>query len=92
MKNQVKLIALILLAFALLLPLTSQSPDAVENLSNLVGGVNHAPTWEGLMSGYSVAFVSNSYFSTLTAGVFGTLMVLVVALGLGKAISPKKRT
>ena len=42
------------------------------------------------MSDYSVAVVRNSYFSTLTAGIFGTAMVLVLSLVLGKVVVLKK--
>jgi hypothetical protein len=41
------------------------------------------------MSDYAIAAIGNPYVSTLLAGIFGTLMVLIASFVLGKALTPK---
>jgi hypothetical protein len=89
--NTIKIVAAMVVIFAVLLPFTSKSPDALQTLEATPGVGQQAPVWGGLMAGYSVGSVGDSYVSTLLAGVFGLLMVFAVAFGLGAAVAPKKK-
>ncbi len=91
MKNYLKIVAAMVVIFAVLLPFASKSPDAVQNLAETSGVGQQAPVWTGLMAGYSIGNVGNSYVSSLLAGVFGLVMVFAVAFGLGAAFAPKKK-
>lgn len=90
MKKYLAAIALFTIFLAILIPLASSDPDGLEKVAETMGVEEQEPVWGGLMSDYSVAIVENPYLSTLLAGVFGTLVVLLSALIFGKAIRPKK--
>ncbi len=89
MKKLILTFAGIMVALAFLLPFASKTPDGLETLVE-----NHAsqeePVWKGLMADYSVAFV-DPYVSTLIAGLFGTSMLIIASLVLGKTFTPKKK-
>jgi cobalt/nickel transport protein len=88
-KKYFGIIALIVVFLAVFVPFASSNPDGLEKVASTFGAEEHQPFWNGLMADYSVGAVGNSYVSTVLAGVFGAFMVLLVALLLGKAISPK---
>lgn len=90
MKKYIAAIALFTIFLAFLIPLASSDPDGLEKVAETMGVEEQEPVWGGLMSDYSVAIVENPYLSTLLAGVFGTLMVLLSAFIFGKTIRPKK--
>ncbi len=75
---------------AVFIPLASSSPDGLERVVQNFGVAKHTPTWNGIMSDYAIAAIGNPYVSTLLAGVFGILMVLLAGFLLGKAMAPKK--
>ena len=89
MKKALSAIALVLVGLAVLLPFASSSPDGLEKVAGTFGAQQQTPVWQGLMPDYSVAALGNSYVSTLVAGIFGTLMVLLTTLLLGKVMAPK---
>ena len=43
------------------------------------------------MSDYTFSLIKNTYASTLIAGIFGIVMVLVATLILGKGMIPKNK-
>jgi cobalt/nickel transport protein len=89
MKKHLAVIAVIMVSMAVFIPLASSSPDGLERVAENFGVAEQAPIWNGIMSGYAIAAIQNPYVSTLLAGVFGTLMVLLVGFLLGKTIAPK---
>jgi len=91
MKKYFAVIALIMVFLVILIPFASSNPDGIEKVATTFGVEEHAPFWNGLMFDYSVGAIGNPYISTLIAGVFGTLMVLLATFLLGKAIAPKSR-
>jgi hypothetical protein len=89
MNKQFAVVAAILVFLAVFIPLASSSPDGLERVVENFGVAEQAPVWNGVMSDYAIAAIGNPYVSTLLAGVFGTLMVLIAGFVLGKAIAPK---
>lgn len=89
MNRYFAVVAAIMAFLAVFIPLASSSPDGLEQVVETFGVAEQAPIWNGLMSDYAIAAIADPYVSTLLAGIFGTLMVLVVGFMLGKSISPK---
>ena len=89
MKKALVFVGLVLVSLAVLLPFASSSPDGLEKVTAAFGIQQQTPIWQGLMPDYSVAALGNSYVSKLLAGIFGTLMVLLTTLLLGKVMVPK---
>ena len=89
MNKHLVVIATIMVFLAVFIPLASSSPDGLERVAENFGAAEQAPIWNGIMSGYAISAIQNQYVSTLLAGVFGTLMVLLVGFLLGKTIAPK---
>jgi hypothetical protein len=89
MNKHLAVVAAIVVFLAVFIPLASSSPDGLERVVENLGVEEHAPTWNGIMSDYAIASIENPYVSTLLAGIFGTLMVLIAGLLLGKSLSPK---
>ena len=89
-KIQIIIVAFIVVAFALLLPFASRSPDGLQKLV-ADSGNQHTQSWNGLMSGYSVAAVADPYVSTFLAGLSGIVAVMVTTFLLGVAVTPKKK-
>jgi len=89
-RKQIIVVALIVVAFAVLLPLASKNPDGLQKLV-ADSGAKIEQAWNGLMSGYSIASIGDGYVSTFLAGLFGIVAVLVATFLLGKAIAPKNK-
>jgi uncharacterized membrane protein len=87
MKGYIKAIILIIVGLALFVPLASTFPDGLESVAKTLGIEVHEPLWRGLMPDYNVPLIDNAYFSTLLSGVIGTMLVLVVAFIVGKAVT-----
>jgi ABC-type sulfate transport system permease component len=81
----------IIVFLVVFLPLASSSPDGLEKVALSFGAQEHENIWAGLMADYTIASTSNSYVSTLMAGIFGIFIVLLTGLLLSKAISPKTK-
>lgn len=90
MKKYFAMLALILVFLVVFIPFASSNPDGLERVAENLGIEKHAPLWRGLMFDYSMETIGNPYISTLVAGIFGTLMVLLATLLLGTAINQKK--
>ena len=91
MKKFIVAFILILAFLAIFIPLASINPDGLEKVVQTFGAKEQKPIWEGLMTDYSLSFISNSYISTLLSGIVGTTIVFFSALILSKTISSKKR-
>ena len=89
MKKLILSMAAIIMAFAILLPFASKTPDGVQNLV-ATNGNNQQPIWKGLMENYSVA-LADPYLSTLVAGLLGISFVCVASFALSISIAPKKK-
>ena len=89
MSKQFAVVAAILVFLAVFIPLASSSPDGLERVVENFGVAEQVPVWNGVMSDYAIAAIGNPYVSTLLAGIFGTLMVLIAGFVLGKALTPK---
>jgi cobalt/nickel transport protein len=89
MNKHLAVVAAIVIFLAVFIPLASSSPDGLERVAENFGVAEQTPLWNGIMSDYAIAAVSDPYVSTLLAGVFGTLMVLLAGFLLGKAMTPK---
>ena len=90
MNKNLAIIPVILIFLAIFIPLASSSPDGLEQVIANFGGTENEPFWKGIMSDYTIAAIANPDVSTLLAGVFGTLMVLLAGFLLGKALMPKE--
>jgi hypothetical protein len=89
MKKYLAAITVFTIFLAIFIPLASSDPDGLEKVAETMGIGENQSVWGGLMSDYSVTIVENPYLSTLLAGVFGTLIVLLSAFILGKAVRQK---
>jgi cobalt/nickel transport protein len=91
MKEYIKVLFLILVGLALFVPLASTFPDGLETIAETLGIKASEPLWRGVMPDYSMPLIDNAYVSTSLSGVLGTLLVLVVAFIVGKAITKSSR-
>ena len=83
------LIATIMIAIFLvvLIPFASRNPDGLEKVALTYGAQEHQSIWNGIMADYSFFSVENQYVSTLLAGIFGVVTVLVAGLVLSKVMT-----
>jgi hypothetical protein len=91
MKKNVAITMLIIVFLAAFIPFASSSPDGLETVVSSIG-IQPQNLWEGFMTDYSVTALGNGYISTLLAGIFGVLFVLLATLALGKAITKRSHT
>jgi hypothetical protein len=89
MNKRLAVIAAIIVFLAVFIPLASSSPDGLERVVENFGVAEQAPLWDCVMSDYAIAAIGNPYVSTLLAGIFGTMMVLLAGFLLGKTLTPK---
>ena len=80
-----------MIAFAAILPFISTSPDGLETLVESSADQKQTPVWNGLIADYSLA-ISSPYISTLIAGIFGTMIVLITGYAVGLGMKKQKRT
>jgi cobalt/nickel transport protein len=88
MKTYLGVIATIVIFLAVFIPFASSSPDGLERVVENFDVAENVPFWNGIMSDYAIAAIADPYVSTLLAGVFGTLVVLLAGFLLGKAMTP----
>jgi len=83
------LIATIIIAIFLvvLIPFASSNPDGLEKVAITYGAEEHQSIWNGIMADYSFFSIGNQYFSTILAGIFGVVAVLVAGLVLSKVMT-----
>jgi hypothetical protein len=86
-KKYIIVVALILASLAVLIPVASKNPDALDTVTG--SAAPQQQSWQGLMPEYSVAIFGNSYVSTLIAGTIGTVIVLGAGLIIGKTMQKK---
>ena len=91
MKKIMVALILIVAFLAVFIPLASVNPDGLEKVVQTFGAKEQKPIWEGVMTDYSFSFISNSYVSTLIAGIIGTTIVFFSAIILSKTLTSKKR-
>jgi hypothetical protein len=89
MNKRLAVIAAILVFLAVFIPLASSSPDGLERVVENFGVAEQTPLWNGVITDYAIAAIGNPYVSTVLAGIFGTMMVLLAGLLLGKTLTPK---
>jgi hypothetical protein len=90
MKKTILIVAALIVAFAVLLPFASKTPDGLQTLTENSASQAQKPIWNGLMAEYSVA-LADPYISTLVAGLLGVGIVLAAGFGLGATLTQKKR-
>ena len=92
MKKLILIVAAIMVAFAVLLPFASKTPDGLQTMvaNSADQQQQQQPVWNGLMGNYSVA-LANPYVSMLIAGLFGTGIVLTAGFALGSSVTQKKK-
>jgi len=88
------LIATIMIALFLvvLIPFASNNPDGLEKVVVTYGVQEHQSIWNGIMADYSFFSIGNQYISTLLAGIFGVIAVLVAGLVLSKVMTSNDKS
>jgi ABC-type sulfate transport system permease component len=83
------LIATIIIALfmVVLIPFASNNPDGLEKVVLTYGAQEQQSIWNGIMADYSFFSIGNQYISTLLAGIFGVVIVLVAGLVLSKIMT-----
>jgi len=84
MKKYFKILILILVSLAILIPFSSTFPDGLETVAENVNTEEPEQIWKGLFPDYSTQNINNSYLSTIIAGFSGVLLVLCVSFLFGK--------
>jgi ABC-type Fe3+ transport system permease subunit len=92
LKKYLAATVMLVVFLAVFIPLASSDPDGLEKVAASLGVREPETVWHGLMGGYSVSALGDSYISTFTSGVLGTMMVLAAALVLGTAITRRRQT
>jgi uncharacterized membrane protein YciS (DUF1049 family) len=88
------LIATIMIAIFLvvLIPFASNKPDGLEKVIITYGAQEHQSIWNGIMADYSFFSIGNQYISSLLAGIFGVVAVLVAGLVLSKVMTSNDKS
>jgi hypothetical protein len=88
------LIATIMIAIFLvvLIPFASSNPDGLEKVAVTYGAQEHQNIWNGIMADYSFFSIGNQYVSTMIAGIFGVVAVLVAGLVLSKVMTSNDKS
>ena len=89
MKKYVIAVALVVVFLVFFIPLASTNPDGLEKVVQTYGAQENENLWSGLLSDYSFSSISDSYVSTLFAGIFGVLTVLLMGLLISKVMFRK---
>jgi len=79
----------VIVGLAILLPFVSAYPDGLETVAQNAGIEEPEGLWHGLMPNYSLPAIENPYFSALTSGLAGVLLVLIFAFLVGIASTKK---
>ncbi len=87
MKEYLKTLFLIIAGLAFFIPLASTFPDGLESVAEKIGIEVGEPLWGGIMPDYRVPSIDNAYVSTFLSGALGTLLVLLAAFIVGKAVA-----
>ncbi|MBS7636314.1 PDGLE domain-containing protein [Candidatus Bathyarchaeota archaeon] len=92
MKGYVKVLTLIAIGLAILIPFASSYPDGLETVAKILNIEEAEPIWKGFMPDYTIPTIENPYLSTLAAGFFGLITVSAAAYILGNLISKQEET
>ncbi len=90
MNKAILAVAVVIVAFAALLPFASKTPDGLEMLTEDSGNPQGG-SWNGLMTEYSAA-LGAPYVSTLVAGLLGVVLVFIAGFALGQVAQKKAKT
>jgi ABC-type sulfate transport system permease component len=82
-------LALVVVFLVFFIPLASTNPDGLEKVVQTYEVQEHESLWSGLLPDYSFSSISNSYASTLFAGIFGVITVLLTGLIISKVMFRK---
>jgi ABC-type Fe3+ transport system permease subunit len=86
-KKYVIVVALILVSLAVLIPVASKNPDALDSVTDKAATQQQG--WQGIMPEYTISAIGDSYVTTLAAGSVGTIIVLAAGLLIGKMVTKK---
>jgi ABC-type sulfate transport system permease component len=82
-------VALVIVFLVFFIPLASTDPDGLEKVVQTYEAQEQESLWSGLLPDYSFSSISNSYVSTLFAGIFGVITVLLTGLIISKVMFRK---
>ncbi len=82
---------IIVIFLVVLIPFASSNPDGLEKVVITYGAQEHQSIWNGIMADYSFFSIGNQYLSTLLAGIFGVVAVLVASLVLSKVMTSNNK-
>jgi ABC-type sulfate transport system permease component len=83
---------MITIFLVVLIPFASSNPDGLEKVVITYGAQEHQSFWNGIMADYSFFSIGNQYVSTLLAGIFGVVAVLVAGLVLSKVMTSNHKS
>jgi hypothetical protein len=89
LKKYIVATALVIVFLVFFIPLASTNPDGLEKVVQTYGAQEQESFWSGLLSDYSFGSISNGYISTLLAGIFGVVTILVSSLLISKVLFRK---
>lgn len=96
MKKPVLIFLLVALAVAAFLsPFASPNPDGLDRVAQDLGFEENSEGKEAIQSpvpDYKFPGIESEAVATSLAGILGTVITFGVALGLGKAVSKRKKT
>jgi len=90
MKESAKVLLVMIVGLAVLLPFASACPDGLETVAQNVGIGETGGFWHGLIPDYGIPAIENPYFSTLASGLVGISLVLIFTFLVGR-VSTRKR-
>ena len=67
------------------------NPDGLEKVVKTYDAKEHQSIWNGIMADYSFFSIGNQYVSTLLAGIFGVMTVLVAGLVFSEVMTSNHR-
>lgn len=86
MKGYGKVVILILVSLAILIPLASSDPDGLEKVAETLEIEESESDSPSPMPDYAIPTIENEYKATLIAGIIGVFLVLGTGFMLGKLI------
>lgn len=83
---------LIALIVVFLSPLASVDPDGLNRVAEDLGFLNSAQSGAGPLAGYTIPFLANASISKIAAGTVGALVVLVIAILVGRGLQSGRQS
>ncbi len=81
---------LIVAFLVILIPFASSNPDGLEKVVETYGAQETQSPWNGIMADYSIFSIENQYVSTMVAGIFGVVAVLITGLLVSKTLASNR--